>query len=75
MAEMRSLWHKIDPTDENPEGKDWHLVPMHAIDAAHALEVDPDHWKIEKPEAEGLPAQAGDPGDLGNPTKNVETEQ
>lgn len=44
---MRKLWHR---TDE----KDWHQVELHDIDAAHALEVDPECWKAEKPEPEAV---------------------
>lgn len=44
MSDFRGLWFK---GDDDPE---WKLVQLHAIDAAHALEVDPEHWKTEKPE-------------------------
>lgn len=43
MADMRTLWFKGD------DDTDWRPVPMAAIDATHALEVDPEHWKAEKP--------------------------
>lgn len=45
MAEIRTLWHKTDDLD-------WHQVKLHAIDAMHALDVDPAHWKQAKPEPE-----------------------
>lgn len=51
MSDMRTLWHKIDAGGEF-EGKDWHEVKLHALDANHALKADPDHWKAEKPAAE-----------------------
>lgn len=44
MAEMRTLWFKGD------DDREWQPVALHAVDAAHALEVDPDHWKAEKPQ-------------------------
>lgn len=49
MAEMRTLYFKAD------EDADWAPVSLHAVDAAHALEVDPDHWKQNKPEPEPQP--------------------
>jgi hypothetical protein len=57
MADMKALWHKIDPA-QGREGKDWHLVTLFAADAMHALDTDGKdgfHWKTEKPEksAEG----------------------
>ncbi|WGR74338.1 MULTISPECIES: hypothetical protein [unclassified Bradyrhizobium] len=60
--DKRFLWHKIDPCEQYPEGKDWHRVELHATDAMHALTVDPDHWKDEKPEGEAEsfgPAEEG----------------
>ncbi len=50
----KKLWHLIEANEEHPEGKDWHLVDLHATDAAHALNVDPDHWKVAKPDASTL---------------------
>jgi len=48
MADKRTLWHKA-------EGLDWHPVELHATDAVHALEIDPDHWKVAKPAPEPEP--------------------
>lgn len=47
MQDSKFLWHLEYPdTDE----KGWHQVELHATDASHALAVDPDHWRTEKPE-------------------------
>ena len=47
--EKTKLWHLADPDTDN---KGWHHVELSKIDARHALEVDPDHWKVEKPAIE-----------------------
>ena len=43
------LWFK-DPK------QGWVQVELHGIDAAHALEVDPENWAIEKPEEPAVEA-------------------
>lgn len=43
MVDTKTLWHKSDE-------QDWHPVTLAAVDATHALEVDSEHWKLEKPE-------------------------
>lgn len=53
MADKRTLWHKTDTLD-------WHPVELHATDAIHALDVDPDHWKVAKPEPEPETGADGD---------------
>lgn len=42
MTHPKKVWHH---TDE----KGWHQVTMEAVDANHAVSVDPDHWSFEKP--------------------------
>lgn len=58
----RKLWHLADPDTEN---KGWHQVDLHATDAMHALEVDGDHWKVEKPTEEVVEEFLGKSEDAG----------
>lgn len=62
------LWHKGDGD------ADWHQVELHAVDAAHALEVDGDHWKAEKPTAEMSPEFTEALGAGSDPEVNLHAE-
>lgn len=55
MPEYRGLWYKGEGDS------DWRQVSLHAVDAAHALEVDAEHWKVEKPEPEPVPEPEPEP--------------
>lgn len=53
MADMKTLWFK-------GEDGEWKPVSLHAIDANHALEADPEHWAQSKPESEPEEMPAAD---------------
>lgn len=42
MTHPKKVWHLNDE-------KGWHRLTMEAVDANHAVEVDPAHWSFEKP--------------------------
>lgn len=42
MTHPKKIWHLNDE-------KGWHQTTMEAVDANHAVSVDPDHWSFEKP--------------------------
>ena len=56
MTHPKKVWHR---TDE----KDWHQVTMEAVDANHAVSVDPDHWSFEKPVEEVVLGKSEGEGD------------
>jgi hypothetical protein len=57
MAEMRTLYFKGD------EDTEWSPKILHAVDAVHALDADPDHWRIEPPAAEKVDEDESDEDD------------
>lgn len=43
MIHPKKVWHLV-------EGKGWHKKIMEAVDATHAVSVDPEHWSFTNPD-------------------------